>query len=680
MIAGRPLAGARLAATGALGLAVLLAVGGIAQSRSTHRTAAPRPPLRAIVYLTTPIRSVGPAGRPVPRVARDDSRAVGRHLSALAWARADAAIIPWSPGSPADRKLGVVLAGIAATHAHVRAVALLDRPQGSEALQVGRLETTRAMSPGYLRIGSRPAVFIAPANRALRTCERARRWRAAARSFWLAQATFAGYLRCRSAADAWFQDEPDARTARASGTFLIRPGFWPNGSTAPALSRSPNAWEHSIEQMNASGAPLQLIDSLNDWARGTAIEASASWPSASGFGSYLDALHALPPGVGPRASPPTAEAIGVSGVVAHEASVSATVAPGSAAAAWWIEFGTTTAYGQMSAPVSLAAGASKRPVTAVLSALSAGTTYHAHVVVASSVGSVASADAVFATPPDPRAVRIAAAGDIACDPESSAFNGGAGTLTECHQVGVSDAILAGGYDAVLPLGDVQYDSGTASEFAGSYVPSWGRLKAITHPAVGNHEYGSPGAAPYFQYFGAAAGEPGKGYYSYDLGSWHLIALNSNCAQIGGCAVGSPQELWLKADLAAHPVGCTLAYWHHPLFSSGQNGDAESMAPIWGDLYASGADVVLNGHDHDYERFAPQDAQGGRDDARGIREFVVGTGGKNHMTFKTIQPNSELHDTSSFGFLELTLSDGAYAWRFVSDPPGGLADSGRDTCH
>ena len=607
-------------------------------------------------------------------------RAVGRHLSALAWARADAAVVPWSPGSPADRKLAAVLAAIASAHAHVRGVALLDRPHGSEALQIALLETSRAAAPGYLRIGSRPAVFIAPANHALRTCERARRWRAAARSFWLALATFPGYARCRSAADSWFQDTPGTRSARASGSFLIRPGFWPNGSKVPALPRSPDAWERSIVQMNASGAPLQLVDSLNDWAHGTAIEASAAWPSSSGFGSYLDALHALPPGVAPRAAPPTVDAIGVSGVGAHVASVSATVAPGSEAAAWWIEFGTTTAYGQMSAPASLAAGASRRPVTALLNALSAGTTYHAHVVVASSVGSVASADAVFATPPDPRAVRIAAAGDIACDPESSAFNGGAGTATECHQLAVSDTILAGAYDAVLPLGDVQYDSGTASEFAGSYVPSWGRLKAITHPAVGNHEYGSPGAAPYFQYFGAAAGEPGKGYYSYDLGSWHLIALNSNCAQIGGCAAGSPQEAWLQADLAAHPVRCTLAYWHHPLFSSGQNGDAESMSTIWGDLYAAGADVVLNGHDHDYERFAPQDAQGGRDDARGIREFVVGTGGKNHMTFRAIEPNSDLHDTSSFGFLDLTLGDGAYAWRFVSDPLGSLADSGSASCH
>ncbi|MEA2457620.1 MAG: hypothetical protein QOC95_592, partial [Thermoleophilaceae bacterium] len=185
----------------------------------------------------------------------------------------------------------------------------------------------------------------------------------------------------------------------------------------------------------------------------------------------------------------------------------------------------------------------------------------------------------------------------------------------------------------------------------------------------------------FQYFGAAAGEPGKGYYSFDVGPWHMIALNSNCAQVNGCDAGSPQELWLRGDLAAHPVGCTLAYWHHPRFTSGQHGSDASTAALWSDLYAAGAELVLNGHDHDYERFAPQTDAAVRDDARGIREFVVGTGGESHTSFKaTIQPNSEVRDASSFGFLELTLSDSAYAWNFISDTPGGLSDSGSGSCH
>ncbi len=680
MTARRRPARGHVIAAAAVALVALGSVA-VAQSRSTHAGAKARPPIRAILYLTAPIRPSSLAGRPRPRTLRDDAAAVKRHLAALKWARADAAIVPWRlPGSAADRKLTTVLATIAATRAHVRAAALIDQPQGTELAEMQALATAQATSPGYLRIGSRPAVFVAPLDRSLRDCARALRWRAAARGFWLALATFPGYAGCRRAADEWFRDAPDARAARVGGTFLIRPGYWPGGATAPSLKRSPETWWRSVARMNASGASLQLIDSLNDWAHGTAIEASAAWPSDSGFGAYLDALHGQPAGVAPLAVAPSVDTLAVAGVTPHGASVSATIAAGSATAAWWVESGVTPAYGQTTAPVGLAAGSPRRTAAASLPALSAATTYHPRVVLASAAGTVASPDAAFTTLADPRAVRIAAAGDIACDPETSAFNGGAGTATECDQRGVSSAILAGGYDAVLPLGDIQYEAGTAAEIAGSYAPSWGRLKAISHPAVGNHEYGSPGAAPYFAYFGAAAGDPAKGYYSYDLGSWHVIAINSNCLQIGGCSRGSPEETWLQADLAAHPVRCTLAYWHHPRFSSGQNGDAGSMSTIWGDLYAAGADVVLNGHDHDYERFAPQDDDGRRDDASGLREFVVGTGGKNHMTFKAIEANSEVHDTSSFGFLGLTLGDGSYSWQFVSDPPGGLSDSGSSACH
>jgi hypothetical protein len=160
----------------------------------------------------------------------------------------------------------------------------------------------------------------------------------------------------------------------------------------------------------------------------------------------------------------------------------------------------------------------------------------------------------------------------------------------------------------------------------------------------------------------------------------VIVINSNCAQIDGCGVGSPQDIWLRADLAAHPARCTLAYWHHPRFSSGQAGDAGSMDTIWTDLFSAGAEIVLNGHDHEYERFAPQDGEGKLDEIHGIREFVVGTGGKNHMNFRAIKANSEVHDNTSFGFLELALNDGLYSWRFVSDPPGGFSDSGSGSCH
>jgi acid phosphatase type 7 len=167
--------------------------------------------------------------------------------------------------------------------------------------------------------------------------------------------------------------------------------------------------------------------------------------------------------------------------------------------------------------------------------------------------------------------------------------------------------------------------------------------------VGNHDYETAGASGYFGYFGAAAGDPLQGYYSYDLGGWHIISLNSMCEEMGGCGPDSPMVVWLKQDLAAHPVACTLAYFHHPLFSSGsENGNDPKMKPSWDALYAAGAEVILNGHDHDYERFAPQTSEGVADPAQGIKEFVVGTGGRSQRPFGVIQPNSEVRSTGTYG--------------------------------
>lgn len=273
---------------------------------------------------------------------------------------------------------------------------------------------------------------------------------------------------------------------------------------------------------------------------------------------------------------------------------------------------------------------------------------------------------------------IGAAGDIACDPGSGSYNGGDGTATACRMKATSDLLLGLGLTAVLPLGDNQYEDGAAAKYQASYDPSWGRLKAITRPVPGNHEYATPGAAAYFSYFGAAAGDPSKGYYSYDLGSWHLIALNSNC--VGGCSAGSPQEQWLAADLAAHPGVCTLAYWHHPRFSSGVHGNDATYDPFWQDLYAADADVVLNGHDHIYERFAPQSPAAAPDPAHGIRQFTVGTGGKNLTSISVVRANSEVRNASAFGVLEMTLHPTGYSWRFLSASGGTVLDQGAALCH
>lgn len=232
--------------------------------------------------------------------------------------------------------------------------------------------------------------------------------------------------------------------------------------------------------------------------------------------------------------------------------------------------------------------------------------------------------------------------------------------------------------AVLALGDLAYWRGTAAEFRTCYDPTWGRHKARTWPVPGNHEYRSAGAAPYFGYWGEQAGKPSMGYYSFELGAWHLVALNSNLA---GAAMAA-QEAWLNRDLAANRARCLLAYWHHPVFSSGKNRDLPHMAGAYRLLYEAGASLLLAGHDHNYERFAPMDPEGRLDSARGIRSFVVGTGGgqlKAHRIQDPPRQNSELVDGSSWGVLQLTLHEDRYDWRFLPVEGHTLQDSGSATC-
>ena len=275
---------------------------------------------------------------------------------------------------------------------------------------------------------------------------------------------------------------------------------------------------------------------------------------------------------------------------------------------------------------------------------------------------------------------IAAAGDIACSPADPGYDGGAGTSTRCRQRATSNLLVAGGFDAVLALGDNQYWEGALADYLVSCGPSWGRPGPLLRPAPGNHEYLTSDGAGYFDYFGARAGERGRGWYSYDVGTWHLVALNSNCAAIGGCDPGSPQLQWLEDDLAAHPRACTLAYWHHPRFSSGLHGDDSTFAAFWETLYRHGADLVLVGHDHEYERFAPQDPGAHPDRDYGIREFVVGTGGMELRPFTTVRANSELRDDTSFGVLSLRLRPGGYDWQFLPAAGYTLADAGSGGCH
>jgi len=262
---------------------------------------------------------------------------------------------------------------------------------------------------------------------------------------------------------------------------------------------------------------------------------------------------------------------------------------------------------------------------------------------------------------------LVAAGDIACVP------GAVATAGECQMEATASLIESLDPEVVAPLGDLQYERGEAANFAASYAKTWGRFGDRTRPAPGNHEYAGGKAPGYFAAFdGRADGGDGRGWYSYDLGGWHVVVLNSVCSAVGGCGEGSAQLTWLRADLAADTSRCTLAYWHHPRWSSGLHGSDDGYEPFWQALTDDGADIVLGGHDHHYERFAPRD---------GLRQFVVGTGGRSLYPVIAQEANSEVVDTQTFGVLALTLRPDGYDWRFVPVPDGdsNFTDVGSAGC-
>ena len=253
-----------------------------------------------------------------------------------------------------------------------------------------------------------------------------------------------------------------------------------------------------------------------------------------------------------------------------------------------------------------------------------------------------------------------------------------GDIASCASQGdeATAALVDGIQGTIIIAGDIAYESATAEEFADCYDPSWGRHRSRTRPAPGNHEYATPNAAPYYAYFGVSAGPPGLGYYSFDLGAWHIVSLNSNV----DAGAGSAQEKWLRADLAANTAHCTLGYWHYPVFSSGVHGNIAVMKDILRALYEFNADVVITGHDHDYERFAPQTVDAVADPARGIREFVVGTGGRSLTPILLAEPNSERRYFGGYGVLRLELDAQGYSWEFVPVAAAVSVDSGSGLCH
>ena len=258
---------------------------------------------------------------------------------------------------------------------------------------------------------------------------------------------------------------------------------------------------------------------------------------------------------------------------------------------------------------------------------------------------------------------------------------GAGDIADCSRSGhaQTEAVLAQHFGTVMTLGDNAYPNGSAADYQNCYGSSWGRQRARTRPSAGNHEYSTSNASGYFGYFGAAAGSPSQGWYAYDADAWRVIVLNSNCSNVGGCSRSSAQGAWLQAELTGHPRACTLAIWHHPRFSSGGLGDQGATVDLWQLLYEAGADLVLSGHDHHYERFAAQSPAGLAEPTRGIRQFVVGTGGSGVGTPALLRPNSEIANGATYGVLKLTLRPGSYDWQFLPVAGSSFTDTGTASC-
>jgi hypothetical protein len=274
--------------------------------------------------------------------------------------------------------------------------------------------------------------------------------------------------------------------------------------------------------------------------------------------------------------------------------------------------------------------------------------------------------------PAGKGITIYAAGDIAdCSKTKAADSVAAKTAALIATQLASDKTAV-----VLTLGDHTYPVGLLSEFHDCYEKTWGQFKDRTHPAPGNHEYYTPEAAGYYGYFSEPNDPERRSYYSIDIGKWHVVSINSNLRD----AAFAAQLDWLKKDLAQHPAKCTLAYWHHPVFSSGGHGNNTFMKPVWKILEDADADVILSGHDHDYERFAPQNIDGQRDETHGMREFIVGTGGARLTPLLFGKVNSEVSNNNTFGVLKMVLKENSYEWEFLPVAGSSFADHGKGECH
>lgn len=722
-----------------------------------------------------------------------DAATIQQHIAAMQYGHIQAGIASWwGQGHHTDADLGQILK---ASDGSGFKWAIYHEQEGQKDLTVAEIRSDltyirdqRANDPDYLRIDGRFVVFVYNADDL--DCEVADRWVPVARELgaYLVLKVFPGYRDCATQPDSWHQYAPANAVDRQAGySYNISPGFWHALDSQPRLGRDLGRWQQNVQDMVASGDPWQLVTSFNEWGEGTIVEPATEWQTDSGYGAYLDALHAVPPPGGtpptptpsptattpatatatstppktptstPTATPapggtvsfaPVADAhvraaepdrnfgtsslrtdgspiinsylkfdvrglsstpskatlriyatsansigfavAGVADTSWQESTITWRNAPvigapvtltGAIAAGTWVEVDVTSLI-KGNGLVTLAMTSASPTATAFVSRES---TVDPPVLVVQT-GSGGPAPTPTATPSptatlppstgDP--VVVVAAGDIACDPASSSWNNNDGTSSSCRHKYTAQVAKSLNPDDVLVLGDSQYEDGALSSYQKSYDPTWGQMKAITHPVPGNHEYITSGAAGYYDYFGAAASDRTKGYYSFTLGNgWIALAVNSTCSAAGGCGVGSPQYNYFKGVMEANAGSHFLVFAHHPYWSTGKYNNCcdASLRDLMNLFYTNGAEISLAGHDHNYQRFAPQTPDD-KIDPNGIRHFVVGTGGRNLQDADANKAtnNWEFTNETISGVLKLSLYPDRYEWAFVTET-GAVIDSG-----
>jgi chitodextrinase len=638
----------------------------------------------------------------------NDATVIKNHIASMQYGNLNAGIISWwGQGSQEDTVVPADLAGANGTGFKW---SLYYENEGTNLTSTAQIQSDLsyiknkyASNPNYLTKNGKPVIFVY--GQGSDTCANyAAPWSQAnaTEGFYVVLKVFTGYQTCANDADSWHQYAPANAEQHQSGySFAVAPGFYKKGEAAPRLVRNVSTWTQNLKDMVASNEPLQLITTFNEWGEGSSIESAQQWSSPSGYGSYLDAMHNNIPGS--SVTPPPSDLIAPS--VPTNLTTSLATATGNTININWgastdntggsglKQYNITRTDGLSVVKYTVPAGTTTYTDSATVSA----TKYSYQISAQDNAGNISAlTSSVATTTPGTSGADpiITAAGDIACDPTNSSF---LGTATECQQRATAKVVTGINPTAVITMGDNQYESGTLTNFNSSFDPSWGTFKVKIHPSIGNHEGGQGGSnSGYFDYYNGvgvqagAAGNRSQGYYSYNIGKWHLIALNSNCGTYlfngssTGCQAGSPQDTWLKADLAANPKVCTLAYWHVPRFSSGSSHHNDAAhdnvyTTLWNDLYAGGADVILNGHDHDYERFQPLDPSGVVDTAHGITEIISGLGGESQYSFGSVV-NGSAYRAVGFGVLKLTLHSGSYDWQFVDAPGSTISDSGTANCH